>query len=265
MKVIVPLVLSLLLFPLATTARAGLSPSDLAKVSLSPPTNAAAPLQLEFLDLRDRRTTLEKAIDGHPSLLLFVDYTCRTTCGPALAIASGALSQSGLDPTTDYRLIVVGLDPKDTLDDARTMARQIGDPRIDRATILLRGDHEHIRQLTKALHYHYRYDTAVDQFAHPAGVLVLTREGRVSRVLSSLALNSRDLRLALVEAGEGRIGSLGDRLVLRCYGFDAMHGIYTLAVVRALRVLAVATVLGLLVFLVFLVKRRKQILPGSAS
>ena len=93
---------------------------------------------------RSRRSTntLEKAIDGHPSLLLFVDYTCRTICGPALAIASGAVSQSGLDPASDYRLIVVGLDPKDTLDDMRRMGQQIGDPRIDRATVLLRGDPE---------------------------------------------------------------------------------------------------------------------------
>jgi protein SCO1/2 len=261
---VVALILWLLLVPLVTAARAGLTPNDLAQVSLSPPPDAAVPLRLQFRDLGDRPITLKTAIDDHPSLLLFVDYTCRTICGPALAIASGAVSQSGLDPTRDYRLIVVGLDPKDTVDDMRRMAQQIGDPRIDRATILLRGDPDTIRQLAEALGYHYRYDAAVDQFAHPAGALVLTAEGRVSRVLSSLALNPRDLRLALVEAGDGQTGSLRDQLVLLCYGFDALHGIYTLAIVRTLWLLGVGTVFALLAFLVFLVRRRKQILPGSA-
>jgi protein SCO1/2 len=265
MKVIIALIFIAALLSPMTTARAGLTQSDLASVSLSPPPDAAVPLQLEFRDLGDKRITLEKAIDGHPSLLLFVDYTCRTICGPALAIASGALSQSGLDPTTDYRLIVAGLDPKDTLDDARAMAQQIGDLRIDRATILLRGDAENLRQLAAALGYRYQYDGAIDQFAHPASAIVLTRAGRVSRVLSSLALNPRDLGLALVEAGEGRTGSIGDRLTLRCYGFDAMRGVYTLAIARTLQLLAIATVFGLLAFLIFLRRRRKQIVPGSAT
>jgi protein SCO1/2 len=253
---VVALILWLLLVPLVTAARAGLTPNDLAQVSLSPPPDAAVPLRLQFRDLGDRPITLKTAIDDHPSLLLFVDYTCRTICGPALAIASGAVSQSGLDPTRDYRLIVVGLDPKDTVDDLRRMAQQIGDPRIDRATILLRGDPDTIRQLTETLGYHYRYDAAVDQFAHPAGALVLTAEGRVSRVLSSLALNPRDLRLALVEAGDGQTGSLRDQLVLLCYGFDALHGIYTLAIVRTLRLLGAGSVFGLLAFVVFLARRR---------
>jgi protein SCO1/2 len=114
-----------------------------------------------------------------------------------------------------------------------------------------------VHSLTDALGYHYRYDAAADQFAHPAGALVLTSDGRVSRSLASLALNPTDLRLALVEAGGGRIGTFTDRLSLLCYGFDAAHGVYTPAIARMLKVLAGLTVIGVLGSIAILEKRRR--------
>ena len=246
-------------FPLilATGAQAALTRSELDGVSLAPPVGAAARLALNFRDIDDRRVTLREAIGGRPSLLLLVDYTCRTICGPALAIASGALAQTGLDPTK-FRLLVIGLDPKDSAEDARVMARQIGDPAVENVTTLLRGDAGNVHQLTDALGYRYRYDAAADQFAHPAGALVMTADGRVSRTLSSLALNPRDLRLALVEAGAGRIGTFRDRLTLLCYGFDAAHGVYAPAIARMLKLFAALTVIGVLGSIVVLERRRRM-------
>ena len=242
---------------IATDARAALNRSELGDVFLAPQANAAAPRALEFRDIQNKRVSLRDAIDGRAALLLFVDYTCRTICGPALAITSGALAQTGLDPAK-YRLVVIGLDPKDSADNARAMARQIGDPAVERVTTLLRGDAENVGRLTEALGYHYRYDAAVDQFAHPAGALVMTSDGLVSRTLSSLALNSRDLRLALVEAGAGRIGTLTDRLTLLCYGFDAAHGVYAPAIGRMLKLFAALTVIGVLGSIVVLERRRRM-------
>ena len=86
------------LLVIATGAQAALTRSELDGVSLAPPAGAAAPLALKFRDIDNRRVTLREAIGERPALLLFVDYTCRTICGPALAIASGALAQTGLDP-----------------------------------------------------------------------------------------------------------------------------------------------------------------------
>jgi protein SCO1/2 len=239
-------VLLTFLLVLAGGARAELSSPELAKVSLAPPSNAAVPLGLSFQSTARGELTLREVIEHRPSLLLFVDYTCRTVCGPALAIASGALADTGLNPARDFRLVVVGLDEKDSEQDALAMSEHLLDPALRSATAVLRGSHETILRLTGALGYQYSYDPAADQFAHPAGAIVLTPEGRVSKVLSSLALNSTDLRLALVEAGEGRIGSLGDRLTLLCYGFDAVHGVYSLAATRLLQLLTVLTIFGLL-------------------
>jgi protein SCO1/2 len=256
------LVTTVLLLAFATEARAGLTGKELAGLSLSPPPNAAAPLALGFRDVSGAEITLGGALGGRPAILLLVDYTCRTICGPALAIASGALSQSGLDPAKDFRLVVVGFDAKDSAEDARAMSRQIADAAVESATTLLRGDARNTRRLTEALGYHYEYDDAADQFAHPAGALVLASDGRISRVLSSLALNPQDLRLALVEAGEGRVGTLGDRLTLLCYGFDAMHGVYTPAITWLLQLFAALTVIGLLGS-ILLLKRNRGAVGGA--
>lgn len=242
---------------ITTGAKATLTRNELDGVSLASRAGAAAPLALKFRDIDNKRVTLREAIGARPSLLLFVDYTCRTICGPALAIASGALSQTGLDPSK-FRLLVIGLDPKDSADDAHRMARQIGDVSVERATTLLRGDAGNVHQLTEALGYRYQYDDVADQFAHPAGALVMTGDGRVSRTLSSIALNPGDLRLALVEAGAGRIGTVRDRLTLLCYGFDAAHGVYTPAIARMLKLLAALTVFGVLGSIAILERRRRM-------
>ena len=106
----------------------------------------------------------------------------------------------------------------------------------------------------KAIGYHFQRDPADDAIAHPAGFVTLTADSRVSRVLSSLALQPTDLRLALVEAGEGRIGGLAGRLALLCYGFDAVHGIYSRQIGTVLRigggltVAALAAAVGLMLW-----------------
>ena len=159
--------------------------------------------------------------------------------------------------------MVVGLDAKDNVGDALAMSRQIGDATVEHVTMLLLGDAATTRRLTVAVGYSYQYDAGADQFAHPAGALVVTADGRVSRVLSSLALNPQDLRLSLVEAGQGRVGNLGDRLTLLCYGFDAVHGVYTPAIGRILRCLAAITLMSLFAFILIL--KRKRGIPGVAN
>jgi protein SCO1 len=239
----------------AQAADASLNPAELARVTLAPSQNATVPLDLTFHDLNDRSVTFVRVLNHVPSLLLFVDFTCHTICRPALAIASGALNETGLRAGSDFRLIVVGLDPKDTVADARAMLDQIGNREVESATTVLRGDQAAIRALTAAVGYNYIYDAEVDQFAHPAGTLVLTGDGLVSRSLSSLALNPGDLHLALLEAGKGHTGSLADRIALLCYGFDAAHGVYTLMLWRILEIGAVLTVLALAGFILILERR----------
>lgn len=233
----------LFLLAFAGPAQAALTERDLALVQLAARPDARAPLALAFRTFQNRTVTIAEALSGRPALLIPADYTCRSVCGPALAIAASALSETGLRPGADYRLIVVGIDAKDSLEQAAAMAEaRIGDPAIFASTSILTGDAATVQALTDALGYGAVYDRENDQFAHPSVAVALTRDGRASRVLSSLALDPQDLRLALVEAGEGRIGGLKDRISLVCYGFDPVHGIYTLAIQRLLGTAGALTV-----------------------
>jgi protein SCO1/2 len=246
-------------FSLVSPALAGLTERDLAEVALVPRAEARVPTSLAFRDLKSRIVTLGEALAPRPGLLVPVDYTCRSTCGPALALVAAALNQTDLSPGLDYNLIIVGIDPKDSPDDARSLVRtRIADETLYSSALVLRGDAPTVQALLAALGYRISYDAETDQFAHPSGAVTLLPDGRVSRVLSTLALNPQDLRLAIIEGGEGRIGGLADRLMLLCYGFDAVHGIYTPLINRTLQIAGAATLILLGLAFVSLYLRSRQ-------
>ncbi|WP_046868502.1 hypothetical protein [Microvirga massiliensis] len=254
----------ILMLILADTAHAGLTERELSSVRIAPPPAAAVPLNLALRDGAGDSISLREALAGRPALLVPVDYTCRTTCGPVLAIAATALSQTGLKPGTDFHLIIVGIDPNDDSTAARSITEaQILDENLAHGTRVLTGDAGAVSNLLDAIGYRTAYDAESDQFAHPTAALTLTADGRVARVLSSLALEPGDLRLALVEASEGSIGGFSGQIALLCYGYDPVHGIYTPAIRRVLAGVAVLTILALALALVFL--RRRSSANAEAS
>jgi protein SCO1 len=256
--------LGLTLLILQAPASAAFTAAELDPISAAPAPGAALPLRLGFIDESGRPTTLAQALAGKPAVVIFADYTCHTLCGPILDFAVAGLGKTGLQPGQDYRLLVIGLDPKDGPDAARAMrtSHLDADDSISGATVLLTGTEDAIRSATGALGYRYAYDAEHDQFAHPAAAYITDAQGRVARMLSGLGLSGGDLRLALVEAGRGAVGTLADRLHLLCYGYDPVRGIYTERITLFLQLAAGATVLvmtgGILVMLA--IERRKGLL-----
>lgn len=244
MSLVRPLVL---LLTLGSPVFAAVNQAVLDAVYVDPSPGATLPLTLEFRDDAGRDWSLANAIAGLPAVLIFADYTCHTLCGPILDFTRAALQQSRLRPGADYRLIVIGIDPKDGLDAARAMKSSRlddGGP-IARTALFLTGTTSAIAKATSALGYHFAYDAEHDQFAHPAAAFVLTRDGKVTRVLSGLGLSGADLRLALVDAGHGQVGTLLDRFRLLCYGYDPARGIYTARIGRLLEISGALTVIAL--------------------
>jgi protein SCO1/2 len=247
-------VLALALWP--GLAHAGLTEQQIGRVGFDPPQSARVPLSLQFTALGGDTVTLRDAIDGRPTLLLPADFNCKQICGPALTIASSALQQSGLVAGRDYSLLVVGIDPRDTVDDARRFTRgQIGGA----GTSVLTGSQENIAALLGAIGYNTEIDDNHDAIAHPAAFVTLAPDGRVVRALSSLALQPGDVRLALLDAGDGRIGGLSGRIALLCYGFDAVHGIYTRRITTVLQIFGASTaaVMAALLGLMLVRSRRR--------
>lgn len=221
--------LVVVVFTALAPARADIVAAELKTVEAAPAPNAALPLDLGFIDQSGRALTLRAAIAGLPSVLIFADYTCRTLCGPILEFAMAGLAKSGLKPAVDYRLVVIGIDPKDKPEAAQAMraAHIDSGSEIGRASVFLTGDEAAIRAVTQAAGLRYAYDAKHDQYAHPAAIYVIDAKGTVRRVLSPLGLDGMDLRLAIVDAGRGSVGTLVDRIHLLCYGYDPAKGIYT--------------------------------------
>jgi protein SCO1/2 len=221
-----------------------ISPADYRDVGVSVAPGTAVPLDTAAIDESGKARTLRTLITK-PTVLVFADYTCRTLCGPVLDFVAAALEQSGLDAAGQYRLLVIGIDPKDSAADAATMRRASIDPALSRVTTFLTADAKTIAALTSALGYRFKYDAADDIYVHPAAAYVLTADGHVTRVLTGLGLSGADMRLALVEAGHGKIGTFRDQVRLLCSAFDPTHGQYNAAVSRLLAIAGGTTVLAL--------------------
>ncbi len=246
----------------AASSAGAVTPQQYRDVGVTLPAAAAVPPDATVLDETGRARRMAELIT-RPTVLVFADYTCTTLCGPIVAFVASALEQTRLDPGEQYRLLVVGLDPKDGAAEADQMRREHlgGDPALDRASAFVTADAANVQRLTAALGYRTAYDKEHDQFIHPAAAYVLTRSGKVSRVLTGLGLSGTDMRLALVEAGHGRIGTLGDQIRLLCSGFDPTRGTYNVAISRVLEGSAIATLLmlGGLICLLLLADRRRAV------
>lgn len=246
--------LLLLLLPLAS-ARAALAPADLDAVGMAVQPGAPLPLDTHFVDQHGVAWRLGDILGGRPAVLVLADYDCAEICGPILAVVGGALAGTGLRPGQDYNLVAVGLNPRATPADASRMGAAQLDPTLAAQAKLLGGTLEAVAAVEQSLAYRAVYDPDSGRYAHPADILVLTADARVSRVLPGLALDAGTLREALVAAGQGRIGTWGERLRLLCYGLDPAHGVANRAVGTALAAGAVLTLLGLGVFVALLTRR----------
>jgi protein SCO1/2 len=240
---------------------ARLTPADYRDVGVSVPSEAAIPDTALLTDEHGKARRLRDLIT-RPTVLVFADYTCRTLCGPIVAFVAEALRNSHLTPGEQFNLLVIGLDPGDGAADAASLRRaHLGDDKaLDAASHFMTADAATVAALTAALGYRYRYDKENDQYVHPAAAYVLTARGRVARVLTGIGLSGDDMRLALVEAGEGRIGTVRDRIRLLCSGFDPAHGTYNVLVSRLLAATGAATLLALggLLTVLFLMGRRRS-------
>jgi protein SCO1/2 len=231
---------------LSVPAVARVTPAEYREIGVTVPAQASLPLTPPVID-SDGRSRRLKDIISHPTVLIFADYTCRTLCGPILAFVASALEQTGLRPGEQFQLLVVGLDPKDSTQDAAAMRKRylLAGSSLSPAATFVRVDSATITALTAALGYRYQYDADDDMYVHPAAAYILQADGRVSRVLAGVGISTDDLRLALVEASAGKVGTFGDQVRLLCSGFDPAHGTYNLIIGRLLALAAAATVLTL--------------------
>ena len=241
---------------------AAITPREYQGVGVSLPADAAVPAGVAVVSERGQPERLGSLIK-RPTVLVLSDYRCKTLCGPILDFVVSALQRSGLQAGDQFDLLIVGLDPRDSADDARASRNQhlADDQTLSLAITFVTADKSSIDRLTTALGYRYIYDADADQLVHPAAAFILRADRRVSRVLTGVGLSGADMRLALVEAGDGKIGNLSDRVRLLCSTFDPAQGIYTPLINKILVVSSSATLVllvGGIGFLAFLNRRSAQ-------
>ncbi len=213
---------------------------------------------LAFTDDEGKRVRLGDYLSGDaPVVLVLAYYRCPMLCGLVLHGVVDAMKKLSFELGRDYSALTVSFDPRDTPAAARekrasTLAGLGRSEAADRGWPFLVGEEPSIRALASEVGFHYAYDARTDQYAHPAAAIVLTPRGKVSRYLYGVAFSPRDLRLSLIEAGEGKTGTIVDRVILTCYRYDPSARAYGPFIVGFMRVgggLILLTVGGLLAVL----------------
>lgn len=202
------------------------------------------PADLAFTDSSGRPVRMRDLVsDGKPVLLALAYYRCPMLCGLTLRGLARGLSGLGWKLGEDYRVVTVSFDPRDTPDTAaRTQAgvlAEIGRPDARDAWPFLVADEATIRALTDAVGFRYALDERTGEYAHPAVVVALAPGGKIVRYLYGVEFFPRDLRLAMVESGEGRAGSFFDRVLMTCYRYDPLTRRYGPYIFGFLRIGAV--------------------------
>ena len=220
------------------------------------------PLDTTFRDEAGRTVRLGDYFGKRPVVMVFAYYDCPMLCTQVINGLSSALGVMSLNPGKDFEIVTVSFNPRDTPATAAAKKSVYLDrykrPGATEGWHFLTGDQPQIDRLTKAAGFRYAWDADTRQYAHPSGVIVLTPDGRLARYLFGIEYGPRDLRLGVVEASAGKVGTPIDSLLLYCYHYDPMTGRYGLIVMRAMRIAGAATVLALGTFIVVMVRREKR-------
>jgi protein SCO1/2 len=250
----------------------GITPAELKKVAFDQNLGVQVPLDLPFRDETGRAVQLSQYFNGRPVILALVYYECPMLCTQALNGLVRALKVLALEPGRDYNVVTVSFNPKETpaqaaekRDHYLQLLKKAG---ASDGWHFLTGDETSIRLLTGTVGFHYVYDEVTRQYAHPTGIIMLTPEGKTSKYVYGIDYGPRDVRLALVEASDHKVGTPVDRLLLYCYHYDPTTGKYGLVLMNVLRLAGALTVVCLGGLILILRRREKQMarsVPGGAS
>ena len=239
------------------------TPGVLQEIGFDQRLGESVPLDLAFSDETGRSVKLSDYFGKKPVVLSLVYYQCPMLCTISLNGLAGALEVLSFVPGQEFEVVTVSFDPVETpvLAAAKKKAymARYKRPEAHAGWHFLTGSKESVEALTRAVGFRYVWDEATKQFAHPAGLLVLTPEGKISHYLFGVEYAPKDLRLALVDAAKGRIGNLADQLLLYCYQYDPQTGRYSASILNVVRLGGALTVLGLGAFILTATRKRRAV------
>jgi len=226
-----------------------------------------APLEAQFTDASGKPVRLRDVLPRtRPVLLTLVYYNCPLLCNLVINEQIRTMRELGLELGKDYEAVTVSIDPKDTpaqsYERRRKHLQSMGLPETA-PWHFLTGTEENIRQIADTVGFKYAYDTGTQQYVHPAVLMVLTPEGAISRYLYGTSFPAKDMKLALLEAAGGRVGTSFDRIVLTCFKYDTATRRYGFYIFGFLRIGALMVFGALATMLAYY--WRRELKKGAAA
>jgi len=235
--------------PANTGPAAAAMPAALRNVGFEPPLNGQMPLDLHFRDETGRGVQLREFFGQKPVVLAFVYYNCPMLCDQIQMGVVGTLRMLSFNPGRDYEVVFVSFDARETPEMAaakkKTALNHFRRPETVSGWHFLTGSKESIDAVTRAANFRFRFDAKSNLFAHASGVMILTADGRISRYFYGVEYPGRDMRLGLVDASAGKIGTPIDHILLFCYHYDPSSATYSASILRIIRLGGILTILSI--------------------
>jgi len=237
-------------------------PGLLSKVGIDQHLNQQIPLDLPFTDDTGREVRLGEFFGKRPVVLALVYYECPMLCTQVLNGMVSALGVLTFDVGREFDVIAVSINPKETpglaAQKKQAYLERYQRPQTAAGWHFLTGKEENIRRLAAAVGFRYAFDEKIQQYAHGAGIEVLTPRGVLSKYFYGIEFSPRDLKFGVMEASEERIGTAIDNALLLCYHYDPATGTYGAAAIGAVRIGGVATLLAIGSFLFVSLRRERM-------
>jgi protein SCO1/2 len=242
---------------------ASLAPEQLKGIGFDQKLDEQLPLDLTFRDETGRSVRLGEFFGSKPVMIVPVYYECPMLCSQTLQGVVGSLKAVSFNAGAEFEVIAVSFDPTETPAQAAKRkdmyARKYGRAGAEKGFHFLTGDEKAVKRLMAAMGFRYAWDAKSKQYAHAAGIMITTPEGRISRVFYGIEFAPRDLRLGLIEAADRKIATPVDQVLLYCFHYDPATGKYSTIVMNVLRLAAGATVLMLSGMVLLFIRRERSV------
>jgi protein SCO1/2 len=245
-------------------------PNVLQEIGIEQKLGETLPLDAEFRDENGNAVLLGDYFGKkRPVVLALVYYECPMLCNQVLNGLTGSLKGISFDAGKDFDVVAVSFDARENdkpglaQNKKTSYLERYGRPGSESGWHFLTGTQESIDKLTQATGFKYKWDEPSNQFAHGSAIMVVTPEGKLSRYLYGIDYSPKDLKFAMMDSGESKIGNPAEQLFLYCYHYDPSTGKYGLAIMKVMRLGGILTLLGI-VAMFFLFwrynKSKKQVL-----
>jgi protein SCO1/2 len=220
-------------------------------------------LEWQFVDELGEPVTLSEYFeDGRPVILTLGYYQCPKLCNLVFNGISDVIRQLDWEPGREYRLVTVGIDPEEDHNLASSKKKNywqtLGTDADESGWVFLTGNEDQSKGLADEVGFQYFYDESQDEYAHPAVLILLSGDGKISRYLYGISFDAQDVKLSLVEASQGKVGSPMDKLILYCFNYDPAAGSYVAAAGNIMKLGGGVSIVLLLLFIAAMKLKEKK-------